>query len=522
MAADALHVVWFKRDLRVADHAALAAACAAGKVLPLFIWAPQVWAAEDANLSQAMFVRECLQALASSLHDLGLHLHVYHHDPLSLLKRLHEKFRIAALYSHEETGNDVTFQIDTQIQRWCISQSIPWHEWPQHGVVRRLADRRRWQSQWEFRMQQTRIAIPPVSAGERLPHHGLDRLPVVAGVDQAGRQHGGIGVADAVMTDFLQRRVQRYQSGLSSPLTAPQACSRLSPYLAWGALSLRSLVQASRAASQANESMHWRRNLHRFESRLHWHCHFMQKLESEPRIEFESFYPGFEQLQHRLTDAARMTRLQAWQSAQTGWPLVDACMAMLNQTGWLNFRMRAMLMSTASYLLCLPWRQSGSHLARMFLDYEPGIHWPQVQMQSGTTGINALRIYHPVKQALAQDPQGQFVRQWIPALRQVPDSWLLEPWRMPHALQLRYGCVIDRDYPSPLVDVVSAMQVAKQDWFQIRKQMQTAVVQDILQRHASRQSRHFPKVARSHASRKSAPASEATASPTATQLSLLF
>jgi len=514
-----LHVVWFKRDLREADHAALADACAAGKVFPLFIWAPQVWAAEDASLSQALFVKECLQALAEALHQIGLHLHVYHHDPLTLLQKLHAKFGIAGLYSHEETGNQHTYSIDTQVLAWCKSQGIAWQEWPQNGVVRRLKDRQQWQSQWESRMQAPLSELPSRIVGIRLPHHGLERLPAVAGEAQAARQIGGAKVAESVMADFLTRRVHGYQRGLSSPLSATRACSRLSPYLAWGALSLRTLVQATRAASQDTENATQRRHLHSFENRLHWHCHFIQKLESEPRIEHESFYRGFEVLQYRLPDAERGLRLQAWQSGQTGWPLVDACMQMLNQSGWLNFRMRAMLMSTASYLLQLPWRQSGLHLARAFVDYEPGIHWPQVQMQSGTTAINTLRIYHPVKQALAQDAQGLFVRQWIPVLRQVPDIWIFEPWRMPDYLQRRYGCIIGRDYPAPMLDVGQAIQAAKQDWFDIRQAIPPHDVSAILQRHASRRSRHFPKVARGHARKH---ASSTTKNQPASQLSLQF
>lgn len=496
MAAEALHVVWFKRDLRVHDHAALSAACAAGKVLPLFIWAPQVWSAADASHSQAAFVRECLEGLAAGLQALGLQLHVYHHDPLTLLRRLHAKFGIAGLYSHEETGNDQTYQIDRAVLAWCRQQGIPWQEWPQNGVVRRLSDRNRWQATWARRMEAPPLPLPSSAVGAQLPHHGLDRLPAVAGPTQAERQRGGEGVAESVLADFLQRRVQRYQGGISSPLSATQACSRLSPYLAWGALSLRCVLQQTRATAQTVSLTSAKRNLHSFESRLHWHCHFMQKLESEPRLEFESYSPLFDQLPLVLPDSERGLRLQAWQQAQTGWPLLDACMAMLNQTGWLNFRMRAMLMSTASYLLRLPWRDSGLHLARAFLDYEPGIHWPQVQMQSGTTGINTLRIYHPVKQALVQDPTGQFVRQWLPALQRVPDSWIFEPWRMPLAQQQRYGCVIGRDYPAPMLEITQAITMAKQDWYAVRQQLPRAQVEAIVQRHASRQSRHFPKVAR--------------------------
>jgi deoxyribodipyrimidine photo-lyase len=142
--------------------------------------------------------------------------------------------------------------------------------------------------------------------------------------------------------------------------------------------------------------------------------------------------------------------------------MVDACMRFLHHGGWLNFRMRAMLMAVASYQLWLPWRPTGLHLARQFVDYEPGIHWPQVQMQSGTTGINALRIYNPVKQSRELDPDGRFLRTWLPELAKIDGDWIHEPWRMPQSLQRQCGVVIGQDYPAPLVDHDQAARLARQ------------------------------------------------------------
>lgn len=493
MANPGLHVVWFKRDLRIDDHWPLLTACQSGPVMPVFFWAPEVWQAADASAAQAAFVQECLLSLAAQLQALGLELHVYHQSPVRVLQRLQARFGIAALYSHEETGNAATYQLDLTLQAWCRQQAIPWREWPQNGVVRRLQQRQRWQAHWEQRMQLPVAPAITTASAIRLAHHGWTTLPSVAGVDKPGRQLGGQDAAQQVLHDFLQRRARRYRGGISSPRSAEQACSRLSPYLAWGVLSLRAVVQQTRQAQANTEEEAIKRSLHAFESRLHWHCHFMQKLESEPGLEFNSYYRGFDQL-HASVDSQR---LQAWQQGETGWPLVDACMRMLHSTGWLNFRMRAMLMSTASYLLWLPWRQTGLHLAREFVDYEPGIHWPQVQMQSGTTGINTLRIYHPVKQAMDLDASGEFVRRWIPSLRQVPDSWIFEPWNMPRDLQHRYGCVLDQHYPAPLVEVTEAMRLAKHRLYAVRQQMQAdGGVARVLNKHASRPSAHFPTVAR--------------------------
>jgi deoxyribodipyrimidine photo-lyase len=228
----------------------------------------------------------------------------------------------------------------------------------------------------------------------------------------------------------------------------------------------------------------WRGSLISFTGRLRWHCHFMQKLESEPAIEFRSFHSAYEGMREHDP-----VTLAAWSEGRTGWPFVDACMRMLQATGWLNFRTRAMLMSVASYQLWLDWRPTGLHLARLFTDYEPGIHWPQAQMQSGTTGINTIRIYNPVKQGLDQDPDGSFIRRWCPELAHVPLPWLHAPWTMPALEQAEAGCLIGRHYPAPIVDHVAAARHAREAVWAVRRDRGFAArADDIQARHGSRRS----------------------------------
>jgi deoxyribodipyrimidine photo-lyase len=215
---------------------------------------------------------------------------------------------------------------------------------------------------------------------------------------------------------------------MSSPLSAEEACSRLSPYLAYGALSIKELMHKIwktraqlQSASNEESSSRVLASLKSFESRLHWHCHFIQKLESQPNIEMQNMHSGFDDLREPHFNQEYFER---WKKGETGFPLIDACMRMLAQTGWINFRMRALLISFSSYQLWNHWREPALHLAREFLDYEPGIHYPQIQMQSGVTGINTLRIYNPVKQAQDQDPKGIFVKRWLPELRSVPNEFI--------------------------------------------------------------------------------------------------
>jgi deoxyribodipyrimidine photo-lyase len=212
----------------------------------------------------------------------------------------------------------------------------------------------------------------------------------------------------------------------------------------------------------------------------------MQKLESEPRIEFENMVPGMNGLRE---NSFNQTWFERWQQGSTGYPMIDACMRMLNTTGWLNFRMRSMLVSFASYNLWLHWRAPAHHLARQFLDYEPGIHYSQMHMQSGTTGINTLRIYNPVKQALDHDVGGSFVRRWVPELRALSDAHLLEPWKMSSADQSRSGVRIGIHYPAPIVDWAASVKAARARLTEFRQRDDVrAQTAQVMERHGSRKS----------------------------------
>lgn len=489
-----VHIVWFKRDCRVVDHAPLLAACSAGAVLPLFCWEPTVWAGEDYAKQHQQFVMECLAELKVALQKMGLYLLISNGGIIETLNSIRQQASIAGIYSHEETGNGASFLVDNAVAAWCKYYAVNWQEMPQNGVVRRLKNRNSWNGTWEQRMNAPQAIMPEKALSASVLTLPTTQMIVAKGVDKPKRQKGGRSHALELFNSFLDGRAAKFRGGISSPLSAVTAGSRLSPYLAYGCLSMREVVQATRdRRTWASEVPHLfpaslNSGLVGFESRLHWHCHFMQKLESEPEMEFENLHHAHDNMRDEaLCDIESQRRLQAWSKGETGWPVVDACMAMLRETGWINFRMRAMLMSTASYLYWLHWRGSGLHLAREFLDYEPGIHWAQTQMQSGTTGINTLRIYSPIKQAQDQDPTGAFVRHWLPQLKQVPDTWIFEPYLMPKAQQLRYGCELDKHYPSPIVDIQQASRLARANITAARKQLGAYdETKAIIKKHASR------------------------------------
>ena len=504
-------VVWFKRDLRVVDHAALHAAAQRGPVLCLYVIEPSVWAQQDAAHQHYQFLLESLRDLDAELRRLGGQLHVIAGEFVASLTRLLIANPFEAIYAHEETGNDITYKRDLAVGQWCKSNSVEFHEFRQFGVVRKLRNRNDWKSHWDKHVRSPLLPMPAMENLQFVPlPWATTLLPSPAKLGLAlevpkQRQLGGRRLGLEVLQDFLNDRSAQYRGGISSPLSAPTACSRLSPYLAFGCVSLREVVQSTYYAIAELPAGNWqKKGLVAFVSRLYWHCHFIQKLESEPELEYQNVHRSYDGLRENDWNPAHF---EALTTARTGWPLVDACVVMLRETGWLNFRMRAMLVSVAAYPLWLHWRPVGQWLARQFLDYEPGIHWSQMQMQSGTTGINTPRVYNPIKQAHDHDPHGHFVRRWLPYMRRVPDAWLFEPWRMPVVMQehlkLTVGKSAEFDIPEPVVDLQTATREAKAKLFALRAQPEVrAGKAAIVEKHASRSNVRTNKPASKSTSRR--------------------
>ena len=483
-------VVWFKKDLRIHDNAALAKAAEAGAVCCIYIVEPSIWQSPDASKQHYEFILESLRDLYVALKKLGATLHVLTGEVCDILARLHAHTRFDAIYSHQETGNYASFMRDLAVKEWCKNKNIAWHEPIQSGVFRGRLDRDDWQRLWTQHTSQSQTPTPERLVSfeplvEQVKPPTAEQL-VIDLLDPPNRQRGGRSQAMSVLDDFINNRSESYRGGISSPLSAPTACSRISPYLTHGCVSVREVYQRvmDAIATEAHEDSRRAKGLRSMVSRLYWHCHFIQKLESEPELEFQNMHRGYDGLRENDWSNEHFTALS---EGRTGWPMVDACVAMLKHTGWINFRMRALLVSTAAYPLWLHWKPVGNWLARHFLDYEPGIHWSQMQMQSGTTGINIPRIYNPIKQAQDHDPKGVFVRKWLPELRHVPDPWIFEPWKIPDDLIRRVSKVSPPKIRSPIVDLEASTRTAKQKLFERRGRPEVSAEKSaVLNKHGSR------------------------------------
>ena len=453
-----VQVVWLKKSFRLHDHPALTQAANRGKVLPLYVVEPEYWALEDTSYRQYAFLKGCVEEFAQDIEKAGGKLAIATGDITHILQDLKAQFSDITLWSHQETGNNWTYKRDEAVRAWCKQNDVVFHEPLQFGVWRGSEiDRDHWAKHWDEMMAQPQVSLPE---NIQFAAHNYDAM--MPEPESIGLSHDGIQFLQTpgrkagleALHGFLYERGEKYRTDMSSPVTGESGCSRMSPHLTYGTLSIREIYQATTQrmaevkALPKTEKGTWAGSLSSFVGRLHWHCHFTQKLELEPELEWLPMARAYTGLRDEGDDAER---LAAYAEGRTGYPFVDACMRYLKATGWINFRMRAMLMSFASYDLWLPWQKSGEVLARLFTDYEPGIHWPQTQMQSGVTGINAIRIYSPIKQGVDQDPEGLFTRHWVPEIAHLSDKLLQTPWLSEE----------DLDYPPPVVEHRAAAREAK-------------------------------------------------------------
>ena len=483
-----IDVVWFKRDLRITDHKPL---CMAQQspypVLLMYVFEPSIMSKPDFGSNHLAFVCESLHHLQDKLRAQKSHLRIFFGEVKDILDEISTHKTIHSLYSHCEVGNMHTYTRDKAIQKWCTIHNVQWHESSILEVQRPHQNRDHWAKNWEAAMQQPthKLHNKPLKMGDiprlkydcdTFPSHVDIKKPPPSPDRQPNKRGNPIGLLDS----FLHDRSPPYRTAMSSPLLAPRACSRMSPHLSYGTISIRSVVQHTRRFVQQNTlPNHHHQSIRSFLSRLHWRGHFMQKLEDQVDIEWRCLDPRTDSLRPsgRYPD-----RLHAWIHGQTGIPMIDACMRFLNHTGWINFRMRAMLVSFACYHLWLDWREIHPHLAQMFTDYEPGIHLCQLQMQAGTTGINTLRIYNPIKQGQTLDPQGTFTRKWVPEIQNRNNQQLHLPANSMGQLCLFHE---QENYPQPIVDIQSQGKKAKDILYSIRKK-DRKVILPIIQKHASR------------------------------------
>tara|TARA_B110000091_G_C13782277_1_gene461745 strand:- start:398 stop:1891 length:1494 start_codon:yes stop_codon:yes gene_type:complete len=447
-----IQVVWLKRDLRLDDNEAITNALASkNRILFIYVFEDSLRNDRHYNERHWIFIKQSLENLNVRLKKHNTQVLTVNSEVIPCFNQLQNFFQIDRVFSHQETGLLITYNRDKYFNRYCKNNSIDWVESTNNGVLRGLLNREDWFENWNRYMHKERFCFQPKA----------DQLITIAEIAEISKvfnstdlktktsqifQKGGTTTAWKYANSFFEERHKAYLFNISKPEKSRTSSSRLSPYIAWGNVSIREIFQR---ATQLKSEKKGDKHLGAFISRLRWQAHFIQKFEMEHTMEEASINKGY----HKLKKSISETYKAAWERGSTGFPLVDASMRCLNETGFLNFRMRAMLVSFFTHILWQPWQEATTHLSKMFLDFEPGIHFPQIQMQAGETGINNLRIYSPVKNSLEHDVNAVFIKKWCPELANLPINFIHEPYLMtPLDMQFN-NFELGIDYPNPIVDI---------------------------------------------------------------------
>lgn len=459
MQRQPINIVWLKRDLRTQDHAALQAAEQAGlPYLIVFFFEPSLINYPDCSERHLQFQYQSIQCLNQKLAPFNRQVIVFYAEALEAFQEMIEHYAVQSIFSYQESGVLITYQRDQQVAKFCKQHQITWTQFQRDGIIRAIRNRKDWDKKWYVTMHspiiQNSFSQSTLTVFET-------RQPIPQKLKQAISQYptqfqpAGEDNAFKYLNSFVDERAKFYSKHISKPKESRKGCSRLSPYISWGNISVKQAYQIMNAAQKISD---FKGPIKNAMTRLKWHCHFIQKFETDCAYETACINKGFELLTHETNQSF----IEAWENGQTGFPLIDACMICLKETGWINFRMRAMLVSFFCHHLFQDWRLGAHHLAKLFLDYEPGIHYPQFQMQAGTTGINTIRMYNPIKQAIDHDPHGTFIKQWIPALTNVPEAFIHEPYKMSAMDQALCNTYIGKDYPTPIIDIIASGKMARE------------------------------------------------------------
>lgn len=441
---------WIRRDLRLSDNQALTAALDhATRIVPVFVLDPFLLETSPyVGEKRKAFLFEGLRVLDAALQARGSRLIVRHGRPEATLEKLLDESGADTIFAEADVSpyaqrrdRRVADRLPLQLTSGLIAH-------PPDAV--RRADggfyvvyspyRRRWSTltppmRDDLAPAPDRLPAPEVESDE-IPGAPVlpDSVPFPPGEREARRR----------LKVFAEEKMPDYDEGRDR--MDQDATSRLSPYLRFGMLSVReAIVTAREAASQGAE-----RGARTWLDELVWREFYGQILYHHPRVRRGSFREKYQGLAWKNDEAD----FEAWREGTTGYPVVDAGMRQLRASGWMHNRARMIVASFLTKDLLINWQWGERYFMQQLVDGDPAANnggW-QWAAGTGTDAAPYFRIFNPVSQGKKHDPEGDYVRRWVPELEDVPLEYVHEPWTMPHDVQQAAGCVIGEDYPVPIVD----------------------------------------------------------------------
>lgn len=465
---------WFRRDLRLRDNPALRAAAARsnGCVIPLFILDDAILHAPRTGVARTAFMIDALRDLDASLRARGSRLVVRRGRTLDVIRDLVRDSGAAGIawnrdYTPFARRRDAQVEAllrDLNVET-CIDEEavILGPDDVRTGDGRPYAVYtpywRRWRALVERRRDEAlREVEPPLL--HPVPDHIADlAIPDIADLGMIVSQRippGGETPGNARLAAFVDLTAAHSIAGYADGrnLMAEPATSRLSPYLRFGCVAPRAALRAALRLldSVGNDQTAQRtaRSVETWIGELAWRDFYYQILWHYPHVLQRSFKAQYDALAWENDPAL----FDAWKEGRTGYPIVDAAMRQLNQEAWMHNRARMIVASFLTKDLLIDWRWGERHFMQQLVDGDHAANNGGWQWSAGT-GTDAqpyFRIFNPVSQGQKFDPQGVYVRRYLPELAQVPDRYIHAPWTMPRAEQQQCGVIVGRDYPAPIVD----------------------------------------------------------------------
>jgi deoxyribodipyrimidine photo-lyase len=448
---------WVRRDLRLTDNQALDAALAhAEQVIPVFVLDPALLDSSYVGDKRVAFLFGGLRQLDADLRARDSRLVVRHGEPLAELGAVLSEIGATRIFA-EEDSSPYARRRDARVAEALplgLTGGVTVH--PAGTVLK--ADGAPYTVFTPFSRAWKALPLPSVrdllDAPTRLPAvPDLSSLPIPDAPALPAAVPFPLGEAEAQrrLADFVggeEPAIYRYAEGRNQ--LDLDGTSRLSPYLRFGMVSARQAVAKALAAAGTASGAQERKGAETWLNELIWREFFVHILYHFPQVRGSSFRTEYDRIAWE-NDAGAFA---AWCEGRTGYPVVDAAMRQLVETGWMHNRARMIVASFLVKDLLIDWRWGERTFMQHLVDGDPAANnggW-QWTAGTGTDAAPYFRIFNPVLQGKKHDPDGHFVRRWLPELARVPDRYLHAPWEMPEDVQREAGCVVGQDYPAPIID----------------------------------------------------------------------